>query len=515
MTISIEKIRFGDPDALHEYMRQEKEGSRVLFNSFIAPPKANVSQLENGSKFFIVGPKGSGKTTILLHLREVLGVKNSALILFKSKIRQEDRSKLDKMTRTIVVEDQGNFTVETDYRTVWEWYILKNTFRLINPSDVQEGIDYFQDVSLLLEADQKKFNTLFDTMKVEGVKGKVNLSVNVGALKSEIGAEIEARRKDIGDNSIDLLDLVRLSQEALKNIKLKDDVSVRLYIDELEFFLEEMGSGERDRRMVRDLIFSVYSMNQTFHEAGIDALCYASVRSEVIHSFPGSSSELNKIMRSFSVSLNWEPAAGQPSSIMEIFRRKIENSEIEEGEFPSSDPWSKYFPAEIGEKDTQRFLLDMGSHRPRGVLLCLLSAAERAWGRTEFIESDFEDNDNSFAQAMLDEFKDELSANLFDYEIDAAFSILRGRHYVFDLPEFTRRTNEASGTIASVNRLKSSKRGEFVVAALYRPGVIGNFFKNEQNGLPRQTWAARGYPDPILDKPFIVHQSLQRLLDMV
>ncbi len=515
MNISIEKIRFGDPDALHEYMRQEKEGSRVLFNSFIAPPKANISQLESGSKFFVVGPKGSGKTTILLHLREILGDKHSALILFKSKIRPEDRSKLDKMTRTIVVEDQGNFAVETDYRTVWEWYILKNIFRLIDPSDVQDGVGYFQDVSLLLEADQKKFNTLFDSMKVEGVKGKVNLSVNVGALKSEIGAEIEARRKDAGDSTLDLLDLVRLSQEALKNIKLKDDVKVRLYIDELEFFLEEMGSGERDRRMVRDLIFSVYSMNQTFYEAGIDALCYASVRSEVIYSFPGSSSELNKIMRSFSVSLNWEPAPGNPSSITEIFRRKIENSEIEEGEVPTPDPWSSYFPETINDKDTQRFLLDMGSHRPRGVLLCLLSAAERAWGKTAFTEDDFEDSDNSFAQAMLDEFKDELSANLFDYEIDAAFSILRGRHYVFDLPEFIRRMNSASEAIASVRRLKQSRRAEFVVAALYRSGVVGNFFKNEGSGLQRQTWASRGYPDPILDKPFIVHQSLQKLLDMV
>ncbi|PYF06427.1 ABC transporter family protein [Rhodobacter viridis] len=515
MNISVDKIRFGDPDALHEYMRQEKDGSRVLFNSFTSPPKANISQLENGSKFFIVGPKGSGKTTILLHLRHIIGEENSALILFKSKIRSEDRSKLDKMTRTIVVEDQGKFAVETDYRTVWEWFILKNVFRLIKPSDVRDGKDYFQDVSLLLQADQRKFNTLFDSMKIEGAKGKVSLSINVGALKSEIGAEIEARRKDDGGNSVDLLDLVRLSQEALKSIKLKDGVKVRLYIDELEFFLEEMGSGERDRRMVRDLIFSAYSMNQTFHESGIDALCYASIRSEVIHSFPGSSNELNKIMKSFSVNLNWEPAPGQSSSILEIFRKKIENSEIEEGEIPTPDPWSSYFPAAVKDKEFQRFLLDMGSHRPRGVLLCLLAAADRAWGKTAFSEDDFDDNDNSFAQAMLDEFKDELSANLFDYEIDAAISILRGKHYIFDLEIFTGRINEAASTIDTVRRLKNSRRPEFVVSALYRAGVIGNFFKAEGSGLQRQTWAARGYPDPILDKPFIVHQSIQRLLDMV
>ncbi|TYC97431.1 hypothetical protein [Novosphingobium sp. BW1] len=166
----------------------------------------------------------------------------------------------------------------------------------------------------MLEADKKKFNTLFDTMKVGGVKGSVKLKVGLGVLQSEIGAEIDARRQ--GAEEIDFLDLVRLAQAALKKIRVKSGVKCRLYIDELEFFLEEAGSGERDRRMVRDLIFSVYNTNMLFHEAGVDTLCYACIRSEVIHSFPGSSSELSKIIKSFSVSLNWEPLPGQESAVL-------------------------------------------------------------------------------------------------------------------------------------------------------------------------------------------------------
>ncbi|QEU09882.1 hypothetical protein FOB51_18775 [Paracoccus yeei] len=513
MNIDLNKIRFGDPDALHELVKQKKDGSRVLVNSFVAPPRADISQLESGAKFFIVGPKGSGKTTFILKLREAHGNHKSNLILFKSKIRREDRDQLDKLTDTIIVDDQGKFQVEADYKTVWEWYLLKNTLRLVDEDDILEGKAYFRDVVLLLEADKRKFNTLFDSMRVEGAKGSVKVKVGVGALSSEIGAEIDARRKE-GD-TLPLLDLVRLSQEAIKNIRLKAGVKCRLYVDELEFFLEDSGDGERDRRMVRDLIFSVYNTNLLFDDAGIDALCYACVRSEVINSFPGSSAELSKILRSFSVHLNWEPVNDEPSAVIEIFTRKIQNSEIEEiGEF-SDDPWAVYFPKLVSGKDVRRFLLDMGSHRPRGVLLCLMAAAERAYGRDKFIEADFDDKDNVFAQSMFDEFKDELSASLYAYEIDAVFMLLRGKHYTFNLSEFRSRIAKLAATTESVRKLRASRDPEFIIKSLYRCGVIGNFFRAEGSNLPRQTWFVRGYPDPIMDKPFVVHQSLQRLLDMV
>lgn len=513
MNIEIKKIRFGDPDALHELVKQNKDGSRVLVNSFVAPPRADIAQLESGAKFFIVGPKGSGKTTFLLNLREAHDRHKSNLVLFKSKIRKEDRDQLDKLTNTVIVGDQGKFQVETDYKTVWEWYLLKNILRLLDENDIQEGKAYFRDVVLLLEADKRKFNSLFDSMKVEGARGFVKVKVGVGALSSEIGAEIDARRKE-GD-TLPLLDLVRLSQEAIKNIKLKEGTKCRLYIDELEFFLEEAGDGDRDRRMVRDLIFSVYNTNMLFEDAGLDVLCYACIRSEVINSFPGSSGELSKILRSFSVSLNWEPVNDEPSAVIEIFTRKIQNSEIEEMGFSGQDPWSSYFPKQVSGKEMRRFLLDMGSHRPRGVLLCLMAAAERAYGRTEFIEADFDDRDNVFAQSMLDEFKDELSASFYEKEIDAVFSLLRGKHYIFDASELRSRIGVLAKTTESVRKLRASHDVESIIKALYRCGVIGNFFRAEGSNLQRQTWFVRGYPDPIMDKPFVVHQCLQRLLDMV
>ncbi len=119
VNIPIEKIQFGDPDALHEFMKQDKDGSRILQNSFIAPPRANLEQLENGSRFLIIGPKGSGKPTILLQLMRSSQKDHSRLILFKTNIRKEDRAQLDKLTQMIFVTDHGGTLFDTDYKTIW------------------------------------------------------------------------------------------------------------------------------------------------------------------------------------------------------------------------------------------------------------------------------------------------------------------------------------------------------------------------------------------------------------
>lgn len=511
MNIPIEKIQFGDPDALHEFMKQDKDGSRILQNSFIAPPRANLEQLENGSRFLIIGPKGSGKTTILLQLMRSSQKEHSRLILFKTNIRKEDRAQLDKLTQMIFVTDLGGTSFDTDYKTIWEWYILKNIFRLIDPSDILEGLSYFKDIALLLEADKAKFSSLFDSMKIEGGKGSIKLSAGVGSLKTEIAAELEAKRQ-VGDQ-IALLDLVRLTQLAMSKIRLKAGVKCRLYFDELEFFLEKNGDGERDRRMVRDLVFAIYNSNILFQSINFDALCYASIRSEVIHSFPGSAAELGKITKAFGIRIGWEPMEGQRSAIIAIFENKISQSEIYESGNTSPSPIARYFPEMVEGKPFERFLLDVGGHKPRGALLCLSCAAERAWGRDVFLESDFEDEDNAFGQCMLDEFKEELSASIFEESIQFAISLLRGKAAIFDFEEFRRRIAMLNNSKKEKNFL-SAKEAESLLTLLYRAGLVGNWSVGEGGAAPKQTWSARGYPDPSIDRKFIVHASLRKILQL-
>jgi hypothetical protein len=57
-----------------------------------------------------------------------------------------------------------------------------------------------------------------------------------------------------------------------------------------------------------------------------------------------------------------------------------------------------------------------------------------------------------------------------------------------------------------------SNDAEEKIQLLYRVGLIGNTFYTEDTRQPRQTWANRGYYNPSLDKNFVVHQSVQKVL---
>ncbi|WP_137154468.1 ATP-binding cassette domain-containing protein [Rhizobium sp. FKL33] len=510
--IPIEELQFGERDAFHEFIKQDKQGSSILDNAFVVPPRIKLNELNSGARTFIVGPKGSGKTTLMLHLRRHQNPAYSGLVLFKSHIRKEDRDALDKMTNIIVVEDQHSVRPDADYKTVWEWYILKNVFRLIPSDAVLSGLDVYRDISVLLEVDNHKFNTIYDKMYVERAKGSIKVSVDFGALKSELGAEVEARRT--AEGRMQLLDLVRIIIHSLRMIKLKHDRSVRLYFDELEFFMSDDGDGNRDRRLVRDLLFAAYNMNNHFSEAGLDVNVYATLRSEILGSIKLTTQELGKIIDAFGVNLNWYNDNIDNHPVVNIFENKIRLSEIEYCGSQSGDPLSVYLPDFVGQKDIRRYLLDAGLHRPRGVLLRLKAAAELAFGKSSISSADFLSSENSFGEAMLEEFTEEISASFDESSKAAILGMFRGKHFAFTVNDLEIRLRDAAVKDKSARNLLRDYGINEIVRLLFRVGMIGNQFEIKEHGYSkvRDVWSFRGAADPIMDQRFVLHLSVRKAL---
>jgi energy-coupling factor transporter ATP-binding protein EcfA2 len=513
MNLPISKIRFGERDGLHEYQKQDLSDERVLDFAFVIPPRVNLEELHAGAKYLIVGPKGTGKTTLLWQLKRKDSKSKSKVILFKSHIRKEDRDQFDKMTDLIVVQDQNTFKVDSDYKTIWEWYILRNTFRLINLADVTEGKDLFNDIVMLLEANNGKFNTLYDRLNLDSVKGSVKLAVDLGALKSELAAEIHTRRTDA--THINLLDLVRLIQSCLAEIKFSTGFRVKLYFDELEYFISDDSSGDRDRRMVRDLLFGIYNMNTHFSLAKFPAICFASVRSEILHAIGSTFQELQKIVDAFGVKLNWSTEADDDNPVLEIFKHKINQSEILEIGSYTSNVWDAYFPPKIDGKDIRKYLLDSGHHIPRGVLMRLKSAAEIAQQKESFSESDFLDSEESFGRTMLEEYIEELSASLDESARECLIALVRGKGFAFTREEMTVRINALANKDRRARFLRDKLGCDEVLKSLFRIGMIGNQFYISGLDVPRQVWAFRGNADPVLDQRFVVHSSVRKILNTI
>jgi len=513
LPIAIENIYFGERDALHEFMKQDKADISILENSFVIPPRIKLEELDAGVRYIIVGPKGSGKTTLLWHMKRRNVASKSKVVLFKSHLRKEDRDQLDKMVDMIVVEDQKSYRQEADYKTIWEWFILKNIFRLMEASDLVEGVDFYQDIALLLEVNKKKFNTIYDKLYVDRVKGKVKINLDIGALKSEISTEIEARRTE--DSKIELLDLVRLVQESLAALKFAAGKSIRLYFDELEFFISEDGDGQRDRRMIRDLLFSIYNMNTHFQTAGLDIVVFASVRSEILNSIQTTTQELSKITNAFGVNLDWHNENIENHPILHIFENKIRYSEIHQEGKHSDEIWSKYFPKSILDKDFRKYLLDNGLHRPRGVLLRFIAAAELAFGKTFFTEQDFLESEESFGEMILEEFTDEIAATYDEKQKEVIMALLRGHPYGFTREDFMQRIFTVGSRDPKVKNLLHDIGIDNLLRLLFRIGLIGNQYELGDSGAVRQYWAFRGNSDPFLDKRFVVHSSVRKILGTV
>ncbi len=513
--LNLRDIQFGERDALHEYIKQDRQDIAVLDQSFVIPPRVRIPELEQGARFLIVGPKGSGKTTLLLHLQRKVSVTRTKLILFKSDIRKEDRDRLDRLVDLIVIEDQKKVPFAHDYKTVWEWYLIKTIVGLIQSEDIAIGRSLYLDIRSLMQVRDHRINTIYDNFNVETAKGKFLLGVGYGPLKSELSLEVEARKTD---EKIDFLDLVRLIQNSLAKIRLKEDLSIRIYIDELEFFMSKDGDGDRDRRLVRDMIFAIDSVNRLFSTAKMSVVVIGSLRSEILNSIFGSTQEVEKIIDAFGVALNWYNDDASSHSVLGIFENKIKYSEIMlKGDY-TRDVWTQYFPASIEGKSFKSYLLDIGLHRPRGVLLRLKAALELASERTAFAEEDFTKSEDIYGRYMLQEFIDEVSSVYDDKERDAIFAMLRGFSFAFDISELRSRVAKLSNANRTLGATLSKIGIEVAVRFLYRIGLIGNQFDLiDESGVSRRraNWSFRGDIDPFMEKRFVIHQSVRKTLQTV
>src|ERR1700761_4574854 len=193
MSIPISQIRFGEFDAKNELFQQEREESKVFLNAFQVPPGINLDSLLAGSKYFITGQKGSGKTALIWYLMnrfsDAGGV--AKVVLFKSDLTEAERQRLIKFTDTNIFSGQDRITIEYDYKQNWLWFIIRNIVRNIKKDDVVAGREYFEDLRILTGADSDGSSTVFSGLQFTKIKAAIEAGLKTGIFQSKIKGEIE------------------------------------------------------------------------------------------------------------------------------------------------------------------------------------------------------------------------------------------------------------------------------------------------------------------------------------
>ena len=140
VVIPVGDIKFGEIDAKNEVFDQDRAGTFVFENSFQIPPGIKLDSLLAGSKYYIYGQKGCGKTALLLYLKKRLeenGAKTRS-VLFKSGITEPERRRIASGRGFDIVDPSSFTSVEYDYKLNWLWYIYRNVLRMITKDQVYQ-----------------------------------------------------------------------------------------------------------------------------------------------------------------------------------------------------------------------------------------------------------------------------------------------------------------------------------------------------------------------------------------
>lgn len=518
MVLSLRQLRIGKVDGKHEYLTPVEERDASVFDAFLMPEAVEPGRMHNGDVFFVEGFRGAGKTSLLrwhAQDRRKTGCITD-FVLFKSDLSEVQRMHISKEIGVSWTDiDSSKMEIAQDFKSAWIWFILhkfgenilENKESYSKESQVLVGRIFrllgFDDDSVL----QKAIGFM---PRLEGAKIKIR--GDVGFFSAELGADLKVKG-DLGETTLDSLNrkLIKL----LSGVKLLRPIFI--YFDELEAFYHTEEQHRRDQRLVRDLLFSVDSINTAFSKAQVPLNVLAAVRSEVIDSMGALGQEVDRLVHDRGFHISWHHAnRSLRHPLIQMVSRKLLASEQAAGIATDGSVFGRYFPNFVNGESIDVFLLDRSFYKPRDIVW-RLSLAQRFFpDETIFSAKVLHDTEVEYSSKLWDEVRYELSATYSELEIDAIEGAISGGSVAFEYEQieavFSRRSE-----ISSVLRSLLQKRTVAdILKDLYRLGAIGNSYRAGTTGnVPRSRWSFRGDPVLLIEKRMVIHSALVKRLSVV
>ena len=260
------------------------------------------------------------------------------------------------------------------------------------------------------------------------------------------------------------------------------------------------------------MLYAVSRINRGIGAGNRNPCVYASTRSEIMQEINRIGPEIYRDVSDFGADVIWNTKASSLNQpILKIVESKIHSSETEFGEPPTKDIWDTYIPARILDRSAKQYLLDISMHRPRGLVRRLTLARDFAPSGTKLTSDAFKESASRFSSDAWREVEEDLLATYDPRQVSAIKTVLSGFKVKFTVTELKKRIQTISDISTDV-KLSSTALADIsrLLGTLYRVGAIGNQYNIA--GKPRNGWVFRDEPDPLPDKPFVVHESLRRAL---
>jgi hypothetical protein len=507
--VALRDLNFGDVDAKNEILKQSRAGERFFFDSFLIPEAINIEDYKNGMKFFILGLKGTGKTALLrfIHDRAVERGDLSEMLLFKSDITEEDRKNLSVGSGFQIISMKGAQTFVQDFKEPWKWFIYQKIAENLKklPTNSEAERKFIKLTGVGNSDWGAKLGQLFSRLSSAGMK----LSGESLGVAVEVGVEMESGSGE----AVSISALNRACSLLLNDMDWQHAIYV--LFDELELFNQTEDQFDRDRRIIRDLIFAISAINAESAENARRLFLLSSLRSEVLHSILELGQEIGRDVDDYGDRLDWTGATvSRDHPSLRLIERKIEASSPK----AIKDVWGELFPLKINNQDYFQFILNSSYFRPRDIVRLLRVARDYDKNAFSFTTAHFDQTSIEYSRQTWLEISDELLATYSSREVHALQRLFLGFRTHFFFTDVVERVRGRDRNDEAIQELFRRRDAHSILADLYRIGVIGNDFVSIDklgHRKKRNRWIFRG--NTILNdaERMAFHKSLWKHLSLV
>lgn len=385
----LNQIAFGKTDAFNEL---NTFGQEYFMESFVANPKYHIDDFLSGSRFFVCGKKGTGKSALLKYLECHFLKDESNLVFpirFKSEIEQVDKDSFEEIASAPDNStknekyDTSSILDQSSYVLVWKTFLINQIITRASAGEYrvfnETSTDYKLIVSLLkcIYGESKTSSVVMPKIKKGSIELTAAFAENLSAsLKLEL--EFDSQKKRIN--------YTKLSKKVYQIFSQLEFVHSPVYvlIDELELSVRNKYQFEKDVALVRDLIIAIDDMNTLCSNKGMQIHTIAAIRSEVLRNVRSTGYELTKPIEDRGIEINWFQKGGdyKENQLLTIIENKIHASEQMSGFPPSKDVWKEYFGEDINGEETRKYILNNSLYRPRDIIR-MMSAIHNQIGTSE------------------------------------------------------------------------------------------------------------------------------------
>lgn len=511
--LQLKDLFIGNTDAKNELLNSSKKEISAFREGFLMPDNVVLEHFFSGKRYYITGLKGTGKTALLRYISICVQDQlkaSTAFVLFKSDIREEDRSNVVNMAE-VIYRNNSDLNQYKDYERAWLLFLFQRIVKL----SIENNILIFEEDSVWKQF--KKYvqatlktdngNILFPRIK----NGKVSLQTSL--INSDFELEWPEQSDQVRDKrDVDFIQLVSKCESLFGSLS-PNQRKLYLFVDELEVSFNTSKQYKRDIELIRDFVLAVNRINTISRQNGFGLYCITGIRKEVIAVTQSTGKEINKPISDFGINLRWQQSGGNCLNhpLIKIITRRLQYAErnLPKVDQSSSDRlFLKYFPPSINDKSIYEYILNKTWYRPRDIVRLLGIAQAQFPHENSFNQMIFEAINKDYSTECWTEQEEELLAKYPVDEIDGIKHLLMGIKCPFSIEEINLKANRGKDLYKGVEKLLSNHKLADILEDLFRIGIIGN------TGRRSVRYSFRGDVGLLIEKNMTVHPALWNVLSI-